>query len=146
MKRVIKFRHYREDYPYDKVMEYDTFHSFLDTHRIDEGQIVHAEKYNIGGDSCTDIEECNCTIMQYTCINDKNGKEIYEGDILTDGKLSMLRDSTCIFIVEQRSGYYVLKTDEYSEDVGKYQFYKLHEVDTTKLEVIGNIHENKELL
>lgn len=79
-------------------------------------------------------------IMQYTGLKDKNGKEIYEGDIVrnTDGE---------IFRVDYagRWARYMLSYDgewciKYLEDYGKLETYSLN------MEVIGNIYENPELL
>jgi uncharacterized phage protein (TIGR01671 family) len=75
-------------------------------------------------------------IMQYTGLNDKNLKQIYEGDILKDskgiGEVKWIQEH-CAFIVFVRepSGYNWL-----INDIGKLNF----------TEVIGNILENPELL
>jgi len=55
-------------------------------------------------------------LMQYTGLKDKNGKEIYAGDIFASG------------VIEQ-SGYTLCKNN--AENI---------------FEIIGNIHENPELL
>jgi uncharacterized phage protein (TIGR01671 family) len=72
-------------------------------------------------------------IMQFTGLKDKNGKEIYEGDILKDhlggGKLRAVfwNDETARFEVEK--GW-----------IG------LGKTDQTSSEIIGNIYENPELI
>jgi len=58
--REIKFRAWNKE---NKKMDY--FH------------LTHGDSYGIGGDIFPEYE-----IMQYTGLKDKNGKEIYEGDIM----------------------------------------------------------------
>jgi len=76
--------------------------------------------------------------MQYTALDDKNGKEIFEGDILDD---------------ESEIGYveYCSETAQYIIDFWKVGETKsrgetLGEWIDDDTEVIGNIYENKELL
>ena len=82
-------------------------------------------------------------LMQYTGLKDKNGVEIYEGDIVN------ICGFSDIDVVEYDNLYvgYVLKSYAkngevlYVEPLSKYTSF-----NSPKLEVIGNIYENKELL
>jgi len=71
------------------------------------------------------------TLMQYTGLKDKNGVEIYEGDIMVYDKLS--------------PSYYVVKCIDNSFVLdGNVTF--VERLYFKEREVIGNIYENKELL
>jgi len=72
--------------------------------------------------------------MEFTGLRDRNGKEIYEGDIVH-------YDAACLG----------LETNGYRTTVVEYkapQFYPYHlgNVSGYDLEIIGNIHENPDLL
>ena len=79
----------------------------------------------------------NVPVMQYTGLLDKNGVEIYEGDI--DHMTSDEDDLDTILEIKYKgAGYYVPDLDwDYTPSLDHPQF--IHEV-------IGNIYENPELL
>lgn len=72
-------------------------------------------------------------LMQFTGLLDKNGKEIYEGDITEN---YAMRD-----VVIFHNGAFVGKNSQ-KDHLGQHQPIAVH----NELEVIGNIYENPEML
>ena len=98
-----------------------------------------------------------CELMQYTGLKDKNGIEIYEGDIVVEksypfyGNAIEITDSNqeCdelnyIGVVVYDNGYYVDLTVISNRVRGCAVGNSLH--DYEHLEVLGSIYENPELL
>lgn len=78
-------------------------------------------------------------IEQFTGLYDKNGKEIYEGDVVIVRKISVdenLYEAKVLFQQIGRSGF--AYSIDYKDDNGTL-FYGLQE--QIYIEVVGNIHE-----
>lgn len=88
---------------------------------------------DFGNTVAPEVEQKNFIVEQYTGLKDKNGEEIYEGDIISNhnGKLAT------VFYDEASSAYRFKWLDVPVSD-----FLYWFNVDR----VIGNIHENPELL
>ena len=82
-------------------------------------------------------------LMQSTGLKDKNGKEIFEGDIITNGKdvMCMKRHNTLGFYIEQKGEVEFIADCAVLED-----FEEDAKEIADRLEIIGNIYENTELL
>lgn len=88
-----------------------------------------------------DGEIVGLEIMQFTGLLDKNGKEIYEGDIVFNHSVSREESGEVIFSDIHHS--YIIK---YKPKKGRSDDWDDMHGDEHNLEKIGNIWENPELL
>lgn len=102
-----------------------------------DGAVIHVDdSVNWIPQSRMDGSDC-AIVMQFTGILDKNGKEIYEGDIIfndmSENKASVKWDETI-------ASYTVI-----DEDSSWLYFHEIFD-DLNCYEIIGNIYENPNLL
>jgi hypothetical protein len=79
----------------------------------------------------------NMRILQYTGLKDKNGKEIYEGDIFEYGYIVTWLDGSDLANLGMDVGFYSQRDD--------FESWAMLEVGA-EYEVIGNVFENPEQL
>lgn len=84
------------------------------------------------------------TIGQFTGLHDKNGKEIYEGDVVKAPLLDpifgdVIKDTFCNAEIRFNKGSFVVSYYKREHNIYLSDLYK-------RIEVIGNIFDNKELL
>lgn len=84
--------------------------------------------------SIRDAKFNDVEFMQYTGLEDKNGKEIYEGDIVT------LHNSRYKVIFNMEQARFVLRDDKFEMEI------PFTNNNNERMEIIGNIYENPELL
>ena len=114
----------------------ETKEMFKDTFAITEsGQVVVVEQESVASPPDYVFVE-HLVIMQSTGLLDKNGKEIFEGDIAKMAK-DVYSDPTYYEIVRHRGGAYRLESNQHGCELW---------LRHTNCEVIGNIYENPGLL
>ncbi|MDO4929614.1 MAG: YopX family protein [Bacteroidales bacterium] len=129
--RTIKFRGYNAK---NRKWLYGYYFVNRGEHFITPDEI-YSWPYPSADDFLVDPE----SIGQFTGLHDINGKEIYEGDIIK--KVTYPFDSH--YVVKWDAAYCSVKF----YDVSFFKFYLTpHDFETTEFEIVGNIHENPELL
>ena len=123
-----------------------------------DNKMFYQDKYHENGDNLTSIDICKKTItitefynykdvyrfedeevklMQYTGLNDKNGKEIYENDLISCNKhknIAVFFEGGCFKVKYLRNSTTTI-TCTLNSFLEKY-----------KCGIVGNIYENKNLL
>ena len=116
-----------EEWKYGYLIE-DEGYSFI------INQVIEAnEQYITIGSWCPVNPD---TLGQSTGLFDKNGKEIFEGDIVKMSK-DVYSEPTCYEVVRHRGGAYRLESKQHGCELW---------LRHTDCEVVGNVYENKELL
>lgn len=108
---------------------------------VDEMHFKNGE-FDFIGDAITWMCKSNdCVLMQSTGLTDKNGKEIFEGDILsieTDEENVRVEVSW-----DSKHALFVFESKKYNE---KEALGELFEGNPYPFKIIGNIYENPELV
>lgn len=152
MSREIKFRGWDK---YDKKMIYDLCQvdSFWHYYSYSDNTGLHFGKTGPNGVG-EDFE--NKYIMQYTGLKDKNGREIYEGDILSGGNrfdeccgtpvIKIGNYDECKELFDEEGDFYELSCTGVYFEFNNNTCTGIDYTCISNFEVIGNIYENPELL
>ena len=143
MSREIKYRVYSNCYK--KYLDTSGKGIFCEVHHLalkPDGKLYYAD---IGIDYPGTLSECptleweedyeDCMVEQFTGLLDRNGKEIYEGDII-----KVQYPAANDYFAEVKYEY--AGFEPFIIPVGDYDNY----LDGDMVEVVGNVHENPELL
>ena len=121
--REIKFRAWIKEVDEIREVEYINFW---------EKKISYPHKFCKEYYLNADFDEIE--IMEYTGLKDKNGKEIYEGDIV----IHHSKMHKIIFNAEEAR--FVLRDDEFELEI------PFTNNNSKRMEIVGNIYENPELI
>lgn len=106
----------------------------IDCHRFEYFEI--GENNDCYGMFRVAANKFGSVIEQYTGLKDENGREIYEGDIVTlNGEWEEIEHGDCSIVTFENGCFRV--GNGYENEAGSY---------LSDWRIIGNIHENPELL
>lgn len=99
-------------------------------------------EFDFIGDATTWMCKSNdCVLMQSTGLRDKNGKEIFEGDILNvESDEENLKVSV---FWDDKHALFMFESKKYNEEDA---LAELFEDNSYSFKIIGNVHANPELL
>ena len=103
---------------------------------IDHISWLEDELYCIGDGITYMVSAEDLVLMQSTGLVDKNGKEIFEGDIVKMSK-DVYSEPTYYEVVRHRGGAYRLESKQHGCELW---------LRHTDCEIVGNVYENRELL
>lgn len=92
-----------------------------------------------------DFKFSECELMQYAGFKDKNGNDVYEGDIIDIHQTVNGQNLFIITFQDLKVMPTYLWGDNYEYDILELLDYYCHP-DEIEIEVVGNIYENPELL
>lgn len=108
---------------------------------LDSWQLsIHDDKVFVQRIKGGDGEPTDVDLMQFTGLLDKNGKEIYEGDIIRTLQGGLGDHTHKNFLVEWKND------SAYKQRVAYFEPFANFWINMLTTEVIGNIYQNSELL
>ena len=107
----------------------------------DGEELIYPNTKMFGGTSNGDLlRDWPSTIMQFTGLSDKSGKEIYEGDIVETVYTNHKKHKGAIYFQPTRLNWSVEHSPFANQDLFVYSR------PDCSIEIIGNIYENPELI